>query len=174
MDLNKKDIIYQLAKGVHSKMKPQAYGRLRGRLTENQRVSEIGLYSAVAQHLEENDIDPNNYIDDMVGLLADVSHNVFVLKTDDKYHFLKKEYTAVSMSNSAESQGKFLCNKCFTVKNSEERCERPNYKNSCNDCIKIESRETAKRSAQNKKKKQLEENKTNKTNKTDEAVKCRR
>ncbi len=157
MDLNKKEIIYELARGCHSKTTPQTYGAIRRKLIDRQGISEIALYSAVAEHLEENDIHPTKYIDEMCALLAEVSDNLFAIKTNDNYSFLRSSFSAINLEGSPESKGQFLCNKCFSVKNSSDRCEKPNYKNSCTPCYKEESKKSAKRYNERKKLKKAED-----------------
>ena len=145
MDLNKKEIIYELAKGVHGLVTPQSYGATRRKLIERQGISEIALYSAVAEHLEENDIHPSKYVNEMLELLQDISDNLFVIKTKDNYTFLRSSFSAISLENSPESKNKFLCNKCFTIKNENEKCKKPNYKNCCTPCYKDEAKASSKR-----------------------------
>ncbi len=145
MDLNKKEIIYELAKGVHGLLTPQSYGATRRKLIEKQGISEIALYSAVAEHLEENDIHPKKFVNEMLELLQDISDNLFVIKTKDNYAFLRSSFSAISLENSPESKNKFLCNKCFTIKNENEKSKKPNYKNCCTPCYKNEAKASSKR-----------------------------
>ncbi len=145
MDLNKKEIIYELAKGVHGTTKAQTYGHIRRRLMEKQGISEIALYSSVADHLQENDIYPGNYIGDMKILLELISENMFVIKTDDRFSYLRDRFASISMENSPEAKGQFLCARCFTVKNNKDRAPHKNYKTSCEPCYRALSKESASR-----------------------------
>ena len=156
MNMNKKDIIYKLAKGVYEKMSPASYGHARRKLIENQGVSEIALYGAVADHLEENDIPPEKYIDDMHELYNLGANNIFDLRNEDKFSFLSGRFSTISIDNSPESNGKFLCIKCYNVKNDNERSDKPNYKNCCQVCYKTNSREKSKQYAANKKLREAE------------------
>ena len=131
--MKKMDIIYVLAKGVYEITGPQSYGHIRRGLIDSQGVSEIALYSAVADHLEENDIDPKNYISDMLDLVKETSKNLFFIKMDDRYHYLLDRFESLSLTNSPEKQGKFLCMRCFTLKKDSERSKLKNYKNCCHD-----------------------------------------
>ena len=151
MDLSKKEIIYELAKGVHGQLAPQSYGAMRRRLTDSQGVSEIALYSAVAEHLEENDIHPSKYVTDMWQLLLGTSDNLFFLKTEDRFSYLRNAFSSINMDNSPESKGQFLCMKCYTIKSNPERCGRKNYKNVCSPCYKAESKMASRRYTEKKK-----------------------
>ncbi len=145
MDLNKKEIIYELAKGVHSQVKAQAYGFIRRKLADKQGVSEIALYSAVAEHLEENDIHPSKYINEMIALIEGVSENLFMIKTDDKFSYLRSSFSAINLENSPESKGQFLCSKCYTIKQPKDLSPHKNYKHTCEPCYRDESKASAKR-----------------------------
>ena len=157
MDLNKKEIIFELAKGVHSNVSAQAYGFIRRKLIEKQGISEVALYSAVAEHLQENDIDPSRYTTDMIQLLKDISENLFAIKTNDNYSYLRSSFSAINLEGSPESKGQFLCNKCFIVKDGKDRCPKENYKNSCDNCYKEESKKSATRYQQRQRDKKKEE-----------------
>ena len=156
MDLNKKEIIWHLAQGVTSRVNPVAYSHIRRKLMEKQGVSEIALYSAVAEHLEENDIHPESYIDEMQTLMNEVSENIFFIKTSDEYSYLRRSFGAISMEGSPESKGEFLCIKCYAIKSSSERSTKPNYKNCCQQCYKAAAKESSIRYAQKQKEKKAE------------------
>ncbi|QQX82695.1 hypothetical protein JK628_23065 (plasmid) [Shewanella sp. KX20019] len=65
---SKKEIIYELLKGVIEKVGRQNYGIRRRKLLKSG-VSEIALLSAVASHLDENDISSKTMIDDVLDLI---------------------------------------------------------------------------------------------------------
>ncbi len=157
MDMRKKEIIYELAKGVHGQIKPQIYGHIRKRLMGKQGISEIALYSAVADHLEENDIHPAKYVDDMIILLELISENMFIIKTDDRFAYLRDRFASISMEDSPESKGQFLCNRCFITKHDRERAPHKHYKTSCEPCYRLLSKESSKRYQEKRKLKQTEE-----------------
>ncbi len=157
MDMRKREIIYELAKGVQGRIKAQSYGHMRKKLISKQGISEIALYSAVADHLEENDIHPSKYIDDMQSLLELISENMFIIKTDNRFTYLRNRFASINMENSPESKGQFLCSRCFTTKQDKERAPHANYKHSCATCYKSLAKENSQRYQERKKKEKVEE-----------------
>lgn len=152
-----KEIIYQLAKFVQKTMVPQSYGRKRTKLTSNG-FSEIALYSAVARHLEENEIKPINYVKSMLNLIDGCSSDAFYPKHANDYHYLRGQYHDLRNGNlqlheakSPEQRGMFLCNKCFLVRNDKERSKAKNYKNTCQPCHALEGVKSTNASKKRKK-----------------------
>ena len=150
MDMDTRDIIYRLAKGLYSKLNKRSYGVLRKRLDKNG-FSEIALYSAVARHLDENDIKPESFIDDLEILLRGCGDNPFFPKVDNGFSFLAGQYydlrhgdLSTGGAKSAEQRGRFLCNNCFLIKEAKEHSKRKNYANSCNACYLQMARDYAK------------------------------
>ena len=150
MEMTKMDIMGKLGEGVQHSMTPPAYAAIKRNLIEKQGVSEIALYAAVADHLEENDIDPDLYCKDAIELFQKCSKDIFILKTEDKFDYLRNSFSTISMEGSPESRGEFFCNKCFKVKKADEKSKKPNYKNACNDCAVKASRDSVKNAYQKK------------------------
>ena len=147
--MDKKEIIYQLASNIQlNELVPAVrYGAIRRKIKANG-ISEIAFYSAVADHLIENDIHPTRFVKDTARILEEIAENPFVLKTDDTFFFLGQQFENIKLSGLDDK--KFLCNKCFLVKSKSEIAGHKNYPNTCRKCV---NEMTAARARQNSKKK---------------------
>lgn len=141
--MEKKQAIHELAKGASSVIGNVRYGRIRKKLDKNG-LSEIGLFSVVADHLEENYIKPVNYISQMAALLDGLERNPFFFNTSEgkEFKFLRHQESLIkhgdltrSEPKSAEQKGSFLCNRCFYIKMSVERSSSKSMKHTCKPCI---------------------------------------
>ena len=129
--MDKKDIIHELAKGVQqTRFKgAQAYGRMRTKLRK-QGISEIGLYSVVAEHVEENSLAPNKFVVDLHEIMKELAKNPFAVKNNNEYSYLFGRYESIKISRMDNI--KFLCNRCYRVFNNELRIQESSY--TCKDC----------------------------------------
>ncbi|MCX8779141.1 hypothetical protein NOK93_25855, partial [Vibrio parahaemolyticus] len=141
--MEKKQAIHELAKGASAAIGNVRYGRIRKKLDRNG-LSEIGLFSVVADHLEEHDIKPVNYISQMATLLDGLERNPFFFNTAEgkEFKFLRHQESLIkhgdltrSEPKSAEQKGSFLCNRCFYIKMSVERSSSKSMKHTCKSCI---------------------------------------
>lgn len=132
--MEKKEIIYELAKGIQCEIigNGAKYAGYRRKLRKNG-ISEIGLYSTIAEYLEENDIKPEKFLDETMYAINELCKNPFAIKTDNNLAYLYNRYE--SLKFNAVDKTRFLCNKCFHVKAVGELPGTPNYPHTCKTCI---------------------------------------
>ncbi len=141
------ETIFQLAKGVQQSFPAaQSYGRVRSKL-EKQGWSEILLYKAVADHCDENCIDPKSMIPETKELLIGCSQSLNHLNNDNNFPFLRGQFHQLQNGDmstggvkSPEQRGRFLCNCCYIVKEKNERSIQRSSKNSCQVCVRAQSK----------------------------------
>ncbi len=139
--MEKKEIIYQLAKGIIEKFGRVRYSSMRRRLKKN--ISEIALYSAVADHIEENGIKPETMIESLSGFINELGDNPFAVRTNDEFFFLSKLWGDLSISNNPPEDLKFLCPYCYTILPLSKKSKRSSYSSACACCGERESRHSA-------------------------------
>lgn len=139
----KSEIITVLAKGVADRYRnPTKYARMRSKITKNN-FSEVALYSAMADHCEENDIEPRKMIESMYDLLEGITMNAFFIKTSNEFSWLRASFHDVQHGDltkgepkSPEQRGKFLCNQCFIVLDKKDLNPNKNTPFTCRACIR--------------------------------------
>ena len=156
-----KDAITELARATIRSINPTSYGRMRTKLNK-QGFSEVAIYTEIAQHCVDNDIDPSSMSKETLNYLEGCALNVFHPKVSNEFSFLRGKFHKLRHGDidkgeqkSPEQKDQFLCNACFEVKPGKLRCRSKTEKHTCTTCKAAKSKAYNARKAQEKKAKLL-------------------
>lgn len=110
-----KDIMAQLHEAVYSSFAtPQLHFHRVIKPLQNAGLSEIAIYRLTAEYMEENDIPVERMVEDVKWLLTELSKNLMIVRTSDRFYWLAKQINELKRSKYDDEH--FICTSCHYMK----------------------------------------------------------
>lgn len=148
-----KDIMAELHKAANEKFNtPQLYFHRVTKPLKAAKLSENSIYRLVAEYCVENEIAPSRMVEDTVWLLTELSKNLLVVRTSDRFFWLAKHINELKYTEHDDNH--FICNSCHYIKRETQRYGSAKM---CKECGKECSRDYAKKAKQESPKPEIQE-----------------
>ena len=115
-----KDLMQHLHKDVYARFKDgRDYSFKVAMKLKKAGLSEISIYNKFAEHIVENELNPETMIDDLEYFLRGVADNIMIMKNEDRFSWLYKSFNDLKWSGFDEKH--FICTRCHRVFNIKEK-----------------------------------------------------